>query len=155
MVQAQRFPVLVRCRMEQGEAGRFWVVVRAEQGPCQPLTGAPGCETTQPVEIQIIHNSTAYTQQDGEMSALPQQLAEAAIKPVLITGDGRGNVHLIERKEGCSSPGRLWGDRSQQVAGRFTLLHPRGGTAATPRTWGSCQPAPDRWVPVASGCGSV
>lgn len=131
---------------------------RAEEGLCQPLAGIQGCKTTQPVEIQVIRNSTACTQRDGEMSALPQQPAEAAIKPVLITRDGRGNVHLIERKEGCSSLGRLWGDRSQQVAGRCALLHPGGdGTAAAPSSWGSrvsCgqgRQAPGRWVPLVSG----
>ena len=94
-----RFLLFAGCRMEQGEAGRFCVVVRAERGLCQPLAGTRGCKTTQPAEIQVICNCTAYTQRDGEMSALPQQPAEAAIKPVLITRDGRGNVHLIERKK--------------------------------------------------------
>lgn len=96
---AQRFLVFAERRMEQGEAGRFCVMFRAERGLHQPLAGTQGCKTTQPVENQVICNSTAYTQRDGEISALPQQPAEAAIKPVLITRDGRGNVHLIERKK--------------------------------------------------------
>lgn len=61
------------CGMEQGEAGRFWVVFRAERGLCRPLAGTRGCKTSQPVEIRVIRNGTAYTQRDSEMSALPQQ----------------------------------------------------------------------------------
>lgn len=86
-----------------------------------------------PIETQAPRSSTAHTQRCGEMPSLPQQPAAAAIKPVLITGVGRSNVHLIERKRAAAP----WGGAGA-IDGRGKLEAACGsvpGWASAPWLW--------------------